>query len=105
MGIILRSAIVIGVIVYLAPLRYDAPTKKPHTSSEQGNINPSEAVQAIWQQLPDSAKKQITEEAQKRLLETAQSEIEKKLNQNGLLPPSPPPAPKQEKKPPAKPSP
>ncbi|MEN3930421.1 hypothetical protein WJT86_05000 [Microvirga sp. W0021] len=73
MGILVRSAIVIGALVYLAPLRYDQPTTD-QPLHQPDNLSVSGAADAVWKSLPDNAKKTVSDEVQKQLIEAAKKE-------------------------------
>lgn len=69
MGVLLRSAVIIGVIFYLSPVR----NEQPATTHKQGSdsITLSGTAGVLWQQLPDTAKETLANEFQKQLVETA----------------------------------
>lgn len=77
MGILLRSAIVIGVIAYLSPLGYNSRTTQPSAGHgpQSGNSLSSRTADDIWQILPDAAKKAVMDEAQKRTIEAARKKL------------------------------
>lgn len=86
MGVILRSAVIIGVIFYLSPVRNEPKPSGSQQSSE--GISLSGTANALWQQLPAETKQTLTSEFQKQLIETAGKSLIP-----GPVDPKPPPAP------------
>ncbi len=68
MGILLRSAIVIGVIVYLSPTWNDPPTESSSARKQSAGEAVSGAANTLWQTLPESARKTVTDTAKKQIL-------------------------------------
>lgn len=69
MGVLLRSAVIIGAIFYLSPVRNESKPYGPQQSSE--GVSLSGAANTLWQQLPAETKQTLTSEFQKQLLEAA----------------------------------
>lgn len=69
MGVLLRSAAIIGVIFYLSPVRNEQPTAGQKQGSD--SVSLSGPAGALWQQLPDATKETLANEFRKQLVETA----------------------------------
>jgi len=76
MGTLFKSALVIGVLVYLAPIRLG------QAGNDAGHLPPlphppsfSDTAGAIWQKLPSEVKQNIENRARDQILDAARKEL------------------------------